>query len=148
MKKVTFIALAMMAGTCYAQSSNEISDKIIALEKAALDRWCNGDVYGFLELSAEDVVYFDPMLDKRLEGLQNLTEYYKPLQGKIKASNYELIAPKVQAVDNMAVLTFNFKSSVGENTYSWNCTEVYSKEKDGNWKIIQTHWSLTKPNLK
>ena len=39
-----------------------ISDVIIAMEKAALTRWGNGDPAGFLEISAEDVVYFNPYL--------------------------------------------------------------------------------------
>jgi ketosteroid isomerase-like protein len=138
----------MVAVSACAQREDEISKKIIALEKAALDRWSNGDVYGFLELSAEDVVYFDPMLEKRLNGLKELTALYEPWQGKIKASGYEMIDPKVQVVKNMAVLTFNLKSFVGDSVYQWNCTEVYRREKKDNWKIIQTHWSYTKPNLK
>lgn len=32
---------------------------IIGMERAALDRWGNGDPGGFLEISAEDVSYFD-----------------------------------------------------------------------------------------
>jgi ketosteroid isomerase-like protein len=138
----------MMTSSVYSQNDDAVSKKIIALEKAALDRWSNGDVYGYLELSASDVVYFDPYLDKRVDGLENLAELYKPLQGKIHASEYEMIDPKVQAVENMAVLTFNFKSKEGEKEYRWNCTEVYRKEKDGGWKIIQTHWSYTQPDLK
>jgi hypothetical protein len=42
------------------------------------------------------------------------------------------------------VLTFNFTSrgaTGGEQR--WNCTEVYRDDEEG-WRIIQTHWSLTK----
>ncbi|HEX3007166.1 MAG TPA: nuclear transport factor 2 family protein, partial [Bacteroidales bacterium] len=102
----------------------------------------------FLALSANDVTYFDPYLDKRLDGLQKLTELYRPLQGQINVTRYEMIDPKVIVLENAAVLTFNLSSFVGENLQRWNCTEVYRKEKDNSWKIIQTHWSLTKPDLK
>jgi ketosteroid isomerase-like protein len=34
--------------------------QIVMLERAALDRWGNGDPSGFLELYATDVTYFDP----------------------------------------------------------------------------------------
>lgn len=37
-----------------------IKELIIGLEKAALTRWGKGDPDGFLEISAPDVVYFDP----------------------------------------------------------------------------------------
>ncbi|MEN6453654.1 MAG: nuclear transport factor 2 family protein [Prolixibacteraceae bacterium] len=144
------LALITLMATAFSASAEdrEISEKIIALEKAALERWMNGDVYGYLELYADDVTYFDPMLEKRLDGLNELTKLYEPWQGKIKASNYEVIAPEVQADKSMAVLTFNLVSSVGETTYKWNCTEVYRKEKGGEWKIIHSHWSSTKPELK
>lgn len=138
----------MITAPVFSQENSEISKKIIELEKAALERWNNGDVYGFLELSAEDVVYFDPMIEKRVDGIKKLKELYEPWQGKIKISKSEMIDPKVQAVENMAVLTFNLNSQEGEIDYKWNCTEVYRKEKDGNWKIIQTHWSYTKPEFK
>ena len=39
-----------------------ITAKIIAMEKAALDRWGQGDPSGFLEICAPDVVYFDPFI--------------------------------------------------------------------------------------
>lgn len=138
----------MITAPVFSQENNEISTQIIELEKAALERWNNGDVYGFLELSAEDVVYFDPMIEKRVDGKKRLKELYEPWQGKVKITKSEMIDPKVQAVENMAVLTFNLNSQEGEIDYKWNCTEVYRKEKDGNWKIIQTHWSYTKPEFK
>jgi hypothetical protein len=48
----------------------------------------------------------------------------------------------------MAVLTFDLISYVGETGYKWNCTEVYRLESDTIWRIIQTHWSFTKPDTK
>jgi len=45
----------------------------------------------------------------------------------------------------MALMTFNFVSTSGDGTKQrWNCTEVYRRDSEG-WRIIQTHWSLTKP---
>ena len=145
MKKLVLIAFVLVTFSAYSQEKTETSKKIITLEKAALERWDNGDVYGFLKISASDVVYFDPMLNRHLYGLKQLTAYYKPLQGKIHVSNFEMIDPIVQSVDSMAVLNYNLKSYKGKLIRRWNCTEVYRKEKDGKWKIISTHWSLTKP---
>lgn len=125
-------------------STDSLASRIIAMEQAALDRWCNGDPSGFLEISAPDVVYFDPFLDRRLDGLPALTEYYESLRGKIRAARYEMVDPAVNLIGDAAVLTFRFISA-GEtgDEYRWNCTEVY-RRSNGVWQIVQTHWSFTK----
>jgi ketosteroid isomerase-like protein len=121
--------------------------EIIALERQALDRWCRGDPSGFLEISAPEVVYFDPFLQKRPDGWENLQRYYEGLRSKISAERFELIDAKVQEGTELAVLTFNFISWGGsENELRWNCTEVFRRMVAG-WRIIQTHWSFTKPVL-
>ncbi len=124
-----------------------IQSIITGLEKAALERWNNGDPTGFLELSAPDVVYFDPFLDQRLSGLDELTSLYKSITGQVHVDRCEMINPLVQATEKMAVLTFNLNSYLKETVQKWNCTEVYRLEAGGKWKIIQTHWSLTKAVL-
>ena len=127
-----------------AQEEQEVASTLIAMERAALDRWSNGDPSGFLEISAPDVTYFDPYLDSRIDGLEELTRHYEPLRGLIQ-EDYELIKPKVQTVGNVAILTYNFVTTSranGDKT-RWNCTEVYRND-DGQWKIIQTHLSPAK----
>jgi ketosteroid isomerase-like protein len=131
-----------------AKEKNSIDSKIIELERTALFRWIQGDPTGFLEISAPDVVYFDPFQEKRLNGHEELSKLYLSLKGQVSADQFEMLDPVVQATNKMAVLTFNFQSSVGQNLQKWNCTEVYRLEADGTWKICQTHWSLTKPELK
>lgn len=119
---------------------NDISSTIIAVERAALDRWIKGDPGGFLEICAPDVVYFDPYREKRVDGLDALTRLYKSFWGQIQLDRYELLNPLVQVIGNAAVLTFNYVSYKGEKESRWNCTEVYRHEED-RWRIIQTHWS-------
>ncbi|MBI5302446.1 MAG: nuclear transport factor 2 family protein [Chloroflexi bacterium] len=122
----------------------EIAARIIALERAALDRWGKGDPSGFLEISASDVVYFDPYLERRIDGLDALTRYYEAIRGQVHIDRYELINPHVQVCDDAAVLTFNYVSYTGESQSRWNCTEVYRRANDADlWRIIQTHWSYT-----
>ena len=122
-----------------------IAADIIALEQAALTRWCAGDPDGFLELSAEDVTYFDPFRTERLDGLAALTALYDSLRGLINAPQHEMIDPKVQMIgDGAAVLTFRFVSYNGSEgkRVAWNCSEAYRRDAEG-WRIVQTHWSLT-----
>ena len=120
----------------------DIPSTIIAMECAALDRWSRGDPSGFLEISAPDVVYFDPYRARRIDGLEALTALYKELWGKILLDGYELLNPLVQVIGDAAVLTFNYVSYTGEAESRWNCTEVYRRNGD-RWQIVQTHWSYT-----
>jgi ketosteroid isomerase-like protein len=148
MKHTILIALLVMTNAAYSQlEHNEISKTIIALETSALEKWNKGDPGGYLDISADDVVYFDPYTEQRLDGLKSLRKYYDPIKGQVRVSKYDFLNPKVQASGEMAVLTFNLISYEGEEIYKWNCTEVYRLEKE-TWRIIQTHWSFTKPNLK
>lgn len=126
----------------FSQTMNtDISQTIIALEERALEKWNQGDPSGYLDLSAEDVTYFDPFLEQRLEGLDCLKKYYEPVKGQIDVSKYEMLNPKVTAMKDMAVLTFTLHSYKSDDVSKWNCTEVYRLEPDGQWKIIHTHWS-------
>ncbi|MGO4436099.1 YybH family protein [Rhizobium sp. RAF56] len=120
------------------------AETIIAMERRALVRWCKGDPSGFLEISAPDVVYFDPIVPRRLDGLEALTTYYEGVRGKIIAARFDILHPLVQFIDNTAVLTFNYISYEGNEgrRLRWNCTEVFRHDPNG-WKIVQTHWSLT-----
>jgi hypothetical protein len=126
------------------QSTNDdLTKTIITLESAALDRWGKGDPSGFLEICAPDVVYFDPSLERRMDGRDALSKYYETIRGKVSIERYELLNPLVQRVGDAAVLTFNFVSYGGaEDEYRWNCTEVY-RRSGKDWEIIQTHWSYT-----
>ncbi|MBI5024738.1 MAG: DUF4440 domain-containing protein [Candidatus Omnitrophica bacterium] len=123
-------------------NEKDVAATIIALERAALDRWGKGDPSGYLEISAPGVVYFDPFLERRLDGLEALTRYYEALRGKIRIDRDELINPKVQVCGEAAVLTFNLVSHIGKTQMRWNCTEVFHRQ-NGSWRIIQTHWSIT-----
>jgi len=124
-------------------SEGDLTDTIIAMECAALDRWGKGDPSGFLEICAPDVVYFDPNLERRIDGRDALGKYYEAIRGKVSIERYELLNPFVQRFGDVAVLTFNYVSYGGaEDEYRWNCTEVYRRSGEV-WEIIQTHWSYT-----
>ena len=127
------------------EHTTDVAHTIIDLERRALERWGNGDPSGFLEICADDVVYFDPYQARRLNGIDELRALYESIRGQVSVARFELVDPRVQAVDDMAVLTFNYVAQgTNEATSRWNCTEVY-RRRAGSWKIIQTHWSFTQP---
>ena len=98
----------------------------------------------FVELSDTDVIYFDPSLETKIEGLEQLRTYYKGMQLP-PADHFDMIRPIVQVTQNIAVLTFNLDCYLSDKVIKWNCTEVYRRNPDNQWKIIQTHWSYVKP---
>ncbi|BBI99941.1 hypothetical protein FGKAn22_16340 [Ferrigenium kumadai] len=125
-------------------NTEQIAAGIIVLERTALDRWGAGAPSGYLDISAPEVTYFDPFIERRIDGLEALSAWYAPLRGTIHVDRYEMLAPKVQVYGEVAVLTFNLVSHSGATVMRWNCTEVYQHDKDG-WRIVQTHWSITQP---
>lgn len=123
-------------------TTTDLRHPVLDLETAAMHRWLSGDPSGFLEISAPDVVYFDPGLESRLDGIDALTAHYEAARGQIFADRFRFVNPLVQEHGDIAVLTFNFLSWSGEDEpMRWNCTEVYRRAAD-SWRIIQTHWSF------
>ena len=123
------------------------SNLIIALERAALDRWGNGDPQGFLDNYAPEITYFDLVTERRLDGHAAMVAHYRPIIGKIKVIEYEMIGALVQSHGDVAVLTYNLRSEViqpdgGQATVRWNSTSVYFR-REGQWKTVHSHWSLT-----
>jgi ketosteroid isomerase-like protein len=126
---------------------------IIAMERAALDRWGAGDPRGYLELMAAEVTYFDPVQERRLDGLLAVTAMLESWTGKIRVDRYDMVSPMVQQHTDAAVLTFNLVSYRGradgtEHVIAhWNATEVYARV-NAAWRIVHSHWSFVKPESK
>jgi len=127
----------------------ELTDKIINMERAALDRWGKGDPGGYLEIIAPDTSYFDPFTKNRIDGLSTFEEYLAPITGKIHIDHYEMISPRVQLYGDVAVMTFRLIDVAEEPdsgktvTLGWNSTEIY-RRIEATWKIVHSHWSYTK----
>jgi ketosteroid isomerase-like protein len=135
------------------QPVKDVTDTVVALERGALDRWGKGDPQGYLEIYAQSVTYFDPVQEKRLDGLDTLEKMLAPYAGKIRVDRYDMIDPKVQHHGDLAVLTFNLLSYrvLPEGTEviiaRWNATAVY-QAVGKTWKSIHVHWSYMTPDLK
>ena len=123
--------------------------EIIALERAALDRWGRGDPAGFTELYGNEVTYFDPSTEVRIDGRQAMVDYYRPWTGAIQIDRFDMLNPQVVVDGNMALLTYNLvnynRDSAGMEFVGsrWNSTTVFRRE-DGAWRSIHSHWSFTR----
>ena len=126
----------------------EVTEQIINMERAALDRWGKGDPGGYIEILAPELTYFDPFTKERIDGLSAFKQYLAPVTGKIHIDRYDMINPQVQHYGDVAILTFNLLDVVREQdsektaTHRWNTTEIY-RRVDGSWKIVHSHWSYT-----
>jgi uncharacterized protein (TIGR02246 family) len=147
------LSALMMLTTCARAADDYSPEHIIALERGALDRWGKGDPQGFFDIMSEDETYFDPTIGKRIDGEEALRKFIAPFIGKISIDRVEMVDPKVQRHGDVAVLTFNLVdygariNGGPRSTARWNSTEIYQRI-DGKWKIIHSHWSYTKPELK
>ena len=128
---------------------NALLGELLGLEDAAMERWRRGDPWGFWELSAPEVSYFDPETDGRIDGVDALRRLYAAVEGKIQYDVSEYVTPRVQEFGDVAVLTYQYRSaekredgSVSSDT-RWNTTEVFARS-DGRWRIVHTHWSYAR----
>ena len=152
MRRLMVFVLASVSVSC--QSAAQVAPPdVVAMERAALDRWGKGDPQGYLEIMADELTYFDPTQEKRVDGRAALMKMLEPLTGKIKVARFDMIDPKVQPHGDAALLTFNLVSYVTQPdgqeraVARWNSSELYGRV-DGQWRIVHSHWSYIKPELK
>jgi len=155
MRKLGILVLvpAVLGIAAFHSSSDQTrdADRIIALERGALDKWGKGDPDGFFEIYAPEITYFDPFQPARVDGRETMRKLYEPIRGKVNVPSYEMNAPKVQRRGDMAVLTYNLvshgKLPNGDTvTVRWNSTSVYARS-GGKWSEIHSHWSFTQPKM-
>jgi ketosteroid isomerase-like protein len=158
MRSSIFPALALFTWSLTTACTRPVDDfkpeTIIALERAALDRWDQGDPNGYLDTYAPEVTYFDPVTEKRIDGLEAMRKYYAPLAGKIHVDRYDMLNPVVQHHGDVAVLSYNlvnygasFDGKPEAVPHPWNSTKIYARIAN-EWKIVHDHWSYIKPELK
>lgn len=137
------MSTAPATDTAGTATSPDLLAELLALETAAMERWAAGDPDGFLELSDDDVSYFDPWQPHRLDSRAELTRLYDGFRGQVHLGSYAFVEPAVVAAGDLAVLSFQFVSQGSEGARRWNTTEVYRHDPDRGWRIVHTHWSLT-----
>jgi len=133
-------------------NASDVMGDVIALERAALDRWGQGDPTAYLSRFEPDVTYFDPVQERRVDGAKAMEALFEPIVGKIRVDRYDMLHPLVQQCGEVAILTFNLVSyrtddGVERAISRWNATEVYRHTPQG-WRIWHSHWSFVQPEGK
>lgn len=142
---VAIFALIILGG-CNSEISHRNADQeIIALERSALDKWAQSNTGGYIDISADDITWFDftPGAQLRIDGIEAVRNYLAPFVGQIPPHTYEMVNPKVQVYGNTAILTFHWKATMtdGKPMDGWKTTSVYNW-KDGKWRQVHAHWSV------
>ena len=142
-----FSVLLLITSCCkdQATSSDNVAEKVMALEKEALDQWAQGNPLGFAVHAAEDITYIDDIgAQNRITGIENVKAYLKALEGQIPPHEYEMVDPLLQVYGDVAILTFQYHSRI--DTISgppWKATSVYHLN-DSTWQMVHGNWSLVK----
>ena len=139
------LPLLTLGGCDSSTIHTNADEEIIALERSALDKWAQGNALGYVDISADDVTWFDFAEGEqlRVEGLAALRKYLIPLAEQIPPHTYDIVNPRVQVYGNSAILTFHWKASLpdGGPLPEWKATSVYYW-KDGAWRQVHAHWSI------
>ena len=121
---------------------------IIGLEKAALNKWFNGDTSGYKQLwSRDNFSYFDAVVSERIDSHSEIEKVLATIEGKLFANSYDFRNPRVQFSDDMSmgVLTFQLFAKTTLIDMEYNCIEVYHKEANGEWHVVHSTWSFIRP---
>jgi len=151
---ILFLSFLLIFTTCDTNQNKpiieEIEQIILTLEQNALDSYSKGNPIDFSDNFAEDATYFDDIgAHMRLDSIKEIKSYFVSQDGKVPPHNYELVNPKVQVYDDIAILTLRYHSTSldGEPAPPWKATSVY-RLLDGKWQVVHANWSLVKEDLK
>jgi uncharacterized protein (TIGR02246 family) len=122
-----------------------MDEAILALEQAALRRWCDGDAFGWAEISADDLIYIDPNLSKPILGLEEFKAYLQNGAEKHCPRDPEILDPHGVVLGDAALLTYHLAEEKGGRPL-WNVSEVYFR-RGGAWKIVHGHWGYIQQRL-
>jgi uncharacterized protein (TIGR02246 family) len=149
-----FVPVMLIACGAFAwQRQQGGADEVIALERGALDRWAKGDPQGFLSIYSDEITYFDPTQETRVDGVQAMRAAYEPFAGKFSIPRYEMLNSKVQRHGDVAVLSYQIRNygRAADGTERlinrWNVTEVF-RRTGGQWRTIHSHFSFTQPEIR
>lgn len=130
----------------YTPEQRVLAEHIISLEKAALDKWFKGDTSGYEQLwSKRSFTYFDGVVSERVDDHATISAFLKTIDGKLFANSYDFRSPRVQFGTDMVVLTYQLFADTSLIDMAYNCIEVYQKEADDAWRVIQSTWSFIRP---
>jgi hypothetical protein len=100
-----------------ANDAKSLLEEIVALERAALDRWITLDPQGYLNLFAPEITYFDPTTDARVDGPEALKARLAPIRNmKLPFKN-----PRYEMLNSGCNVTATWRSSRSTSSTTGRC---------------------------
>ncbi len=125
---------------------HDLTDHLLGLERAALDRWSGGDPRGYAMAAADDITYFDDIGAKEgVFGAESARAYLTSLEEVLPPHRYEMVRPHVQVYGDTAIVSFRYDPSTeeGEQGTPWRASTVYVRQSD-EWRMVHAHWAMMK----
>ncbi|MEU9439075.1 nuclear transport factor 2 family protein [Streptomyces sp. NPDC048252] len=131
-------------------NKEEISKNILELEKSFNERWSVGDNRGYLDAFAEEVSYFDPILENMVVGRDKVIAWIDSIYSNPHIVRNEYLNPVVHVSDSgdLAVLAYNLNTYVLDENgkekqlRAWNATHGY-RLIDNQWRIAHSNWAFS-----
>jgi len=122
----------------------EAIDKVISLEKEALDGWSSGNATAYGIHAHPDSIYFDNLgAQNQIEGGDNIRKYAATAFAELPVHNYKMAGLKARQYGNTVILSYQYHPSMpdGSPSTNWAATVVYALF-DGNWKLVHASWTM------
>lgn len=121
--------------------------KIVALFGSVMDDYYRGNPFAFVKIYKQDnFTYIDSGTFKRRNSVEEMAEFFKLIDGKVIAEkDYRIEDVAVQFTDDVAVLSLLMFVRALDFDFEWNVTEVFQKNKNGDYQIIHSHYSYVRP---
>lgn len=126
-------------------NKDEISKTLIELEESYNERWSVGDNRGYLDGFADEVSYFDPILENIVVGRDKVIAWIDSIYSNPHIVRSEYLNSSVHVGDSgdFASLAYNLNTFVldedgkEKQLRAWNATHVYGLIDD-QWRIVHS----------
>jgi hypothetical protein len=123
-------------------NKQKVFEIILEQYEGAVERWYNGDPFGLLELMDEEMTYFSPFANHRVDGKSAIEALFAPIAGQIHVPGFEILDPELKLGESLAVFTFHLHelNEDGALMTGWKVTEIYRLVGD-QWRVIHSHFT-------
>ena len=134
----------------YTPEQKALAEKIIAMEKDALDKFYRGDTSGYQKLwSKNNISYFDANTFRRWDTYEQCYDFLiNRAEGKLYCETYDFVAPRLQFGQDVAVLTYQLHADTNFGETHYNVIEVYHQLGEDEWEVVQSTWAPIRPFAK
>ena len=125
---------------------DEAKAAVMAKIKSANDRWASGDVTGFTEVAAQDIIWIDELgAQIPISGKVALGKYLESFTGQVPPHKHELLNLVFQIYGDIVIVNYRYQASFdGVLQDPWKVSSVY-RYADGDWLSVHENWSEVKP---